>query len=147
MGVAFEPFEHRVLFEISRFRYHQKIWLLSLPQEGCNRSSRQDTSPTTYFQVVDTAGSDDSFSEEESPKKRHDLLTRRPSYRKILNDLGGGEITGMLSNAWFKLFQIFTVFCLLYWRLCPVAIYVLCTFSYIQRPLAKVFSYLSLWID
>ncbi|CAH1155929.1 unnamed protein product [Phaedon cochleariae] len=38
-------------------------------------------------------GSDDSFSEEESPKKRRDLLTRRPSYRKILNDLGGGEIT------------------------------------------------------
>ncbi|XP_057651586.1 cyclic AMP response element-binding protein B isoform X8 [Diorhabda carinulata] len=35
------------------------------------------------------AGSDDSFSEEESPKKRRDLLTRRPSYRKILNDLGG----------------------------------------------------------
>nr|CAH7720311.1 unnamed protein product [Callosobruchus chinensis] len=41
--------------------------------------------------VVD-AGSDDSFSEEESPKKRRDLLTRRPSYRKILNELGGGEI-------------------------------------------------------
>uniref|UniRef100_V5GBA2 cAMP-responsive element modulator n=1 Tax=Anoplophora glabripennis TaxID=217634 RepID=V5GBA2_ANOGL len=40
------------------------------------------------------AGSDDSFSEEESPKKRRDLLTRRPSYRKILNDLGGGEIAG-----------------------------------------------------
>ncbi|XP_068899299.1 cyclic AMP-responsive element-binding protein 1 isoform X9 [Tenebrio molitor] len=43
------------------------------------------------LQVVDAA-SDDSFSEEESPKKRRDLLTRRPSYRKILNDLGGGEI-------------------------------------------------------
>jgi cAMP response element-binding protein, invertebrate len=27
-----------------------------------------------------------------SPKKRRDLLTRRPSYRKILNDLGGAEI-------------------------------------------------------
>ncbi|XP_019866409.1 cyclic AMP-responsive element-binding protein 1 isoform X9 [Aethina tumida] len=41
------------------------------------------------FQVVETA-SDDSFSEDESsPKKRRDLLTRRPSYRKILNDLGG----------------------------------------------------------
>ncbi|XP_022918232.1 cyclic AMP-responsive element-binding protein 1 isoform X3 [Onthophagus taurus] len=43
------------------------------------------------LQVVETA-SDDSYSEEESPKKRRDLLTRRPSYRKILNDLGGGEI-------------------------------------------------------
>lgn len=47
------------------------------------------------------AGSDDSFSEEESPKKRRDLLTRRPSYRKILNDLGGGEIAGMFFNACF----------------------------------------------
>ncbi|XP_030766607.1 cyclic AMP-responsive element-binding protein 1 [Sitophilus oryzae] len=27
-----------------------------------------------------------------SPINRRDLLTRRPSYRKILNDLGGGEI-------------------------------------------------------
>ncbi|XP_068899292.1 cyclic AMP-responsive element-binding protein 1 isoform X2 [Tenebrio molitor] len=46
---------------------------------------------TLQVKVVDAA-SDDSFSEEESPKKRRDLLTRRPSYRKILNDLGGGEI-------------------------------------------------------
>ncbi|XP_032675880.1 cyclic AMP-responsive element-binding protein 1 isoform X3 [Odontomachus brunneus] len=44
------------------------------------------------LQVVET-GSDDSFSDDESPKKRRDILTRRPSYRKILNDLGGGEIT------------------------------------------------------
>nr|ACB20690.1 cAMP response element-binding protein [Polyrhachis vicina] len=43
------------------------------------------------LQVVET-GSDDSFSDEDSPKKRN-ILTRRPSYRKILNDLGGGEIT------------------------------------------------------
>lgn len=35
---------------------------------------------------------DDSCSDDDSPKKRRDLLTRRPSYRKILNDLGGGEI-------------------------------------------------------
>ncbi|KAK9708533.1 pKID domain [Popillia japonica] len=47
------------------------------------------------LQVVD-APSDDSFSEEESPKKRRDLLTRRPSYRKILNDLGGGEIAAVI---------------------------------------------------
>ncbi|KAL3268794.1 hypothetical protein HHI36_007890 [Cryptolaemus montrouzieri] len=46
------------------------------------------------LQVVET-GSDESFSEDESPKKRRDLLSRRPSYRKILNDLGGGEIAGM----------------------------------------------------
>lgn len=40
------------------------------------------------LQVVDP-NSDDSYSDDESPKKRRDLLTRRPSYRKILNDLGG----------------------------------------------------------
>ncbi|KAL1495050.1 hypothetical protein ABEB36_010531 [Hypothenemus hampei] len=49
------------------------------------------------LRVVEAPGSDDSFSEEESPKKRHDLLTRRPSYRKILNDLGGGEIAGFVT--------------------------------------------------
>ncbi|XP_045474187.1 cyclic AMP-responsive element-binding protein 1 isoform X11 [Harmonia axyridis] len=43
------------------------------------------------LQVVETA-SDESFSEDECPKKRRDVLSRRPSYRKILNDLGGGEI-------------------------------------------------------
>lgn len=41
------------------------------------------------------AGSDDSLSnDDDSTKKRRDILTRRPSYRKILNDLGGGEIAG-----------------------------------------------------
>ncbi|XP_076647302.1 cyclic-AMP response element binding protein B isoform X4 [Halictus rubicundus] len=44
-------------------------------------------------QVVE-AGSDDSFSDsEESSEQRGGILTRRPSYKKILNDLGGGEIT------------------------------------------------------
>ncbi|XP_044753502.1 cyclic AMP-responsive element-binding protein isoform X4 [Coccinella septempunctata] len=50
------------------------------------------------LQVVETA-SDESFSEDECPKKRRDLLSRRPSYRKILNDLGGGEIAGMSVKA------------------------------------------------
>ncbi|XP_076623545.1 cyclic-AMP response element binding protein B isoform X10 [Colletes latitarsis] len=45
------------------------------------------------LQVVET-GSDDSFSDsEESPEQRGGILTRRPSYKKILNELGGGEIT------------------------------------------------------
>jgi hypothetical protein len=44
------------------------------------------------------AGSDDSLSnDDDSTKKRRDILTRRPSYRKILNDLGGGEIAGNIS--------------------------------------------------
>lgn len=42
--------------------------------------------------------SEESMSNDEiddtSPKKRRDILSRRPSYRKILNDLGGGEIAG-----------------------------------------------------
>lgn len=53
----------------------------------------------TQLQVTDTNSDDeeDSYSDDESPKKRRDLLTRRPSYRKILNDLGGGEIAGMFN--------------------------------------------------
>uniref|UniRef100_A0A0B8RSM5 Cyclic AMP-responsive element-binding protein 1 n=2 Tax=Lygus hesperus TaxID=30085 RepID=A0A0B8RSM5_LYGHE len=47
------------------------------------------------LQVVVEAGSDDSLSNEEEGgvrKKRRDILTRRPSYRKILNDLGGTKV-------------------------------------------------------
>lgn len=45
---------------------------------------------TCFYQVVE-AGSDESLSNEEdtSTKKRRDILSRRPSYRKILSDLGG----------------------------------------------------------
>lgn len=42
--------------------------------------------------LMNDTNSDDSYTDDESPKKRRDLLVRRPSYRKILNDLGGGEI-------------------------------------------------------
>ncbi|XP_066155827.1 cyclic AMP response element-binding protein B-like isoform X14 [Euwallacea fornicatus] len=35
------------------------------------------------LRVVEAPESDESYSEEESPKKRHDLLTRRPSYRYV----------------------------------------------------------------
>lgn len=46
--------------------------------------------------MVET-GSDDSYSDsEESPEQRGRILTRRPSYTKILNELGGGEITGTI---------------------------------------------------
>lgn len=41
---------------------------------------------------------DSDLSDDDSPKKRRDLLTRRPSYRKILNDLGGGEIGECLKS-------------------------------------------------
>uniref|UniRef100_A0A1B6KHG7 BZIP domain-containing protein n=1 Tax=Graphocephala atropunctata TaxID=36148 RepID=A0A1B6KHG7_9HEMI len=56
------------------------------------------------LQVVVEAGSDDSLSNDEdaTTRKRRDILTRRPSYRKILNDLGGAEITGSSKTAFFK---------------------------------------------
>lgn len=46
------------------------------------------------LQVVDASNSDDNYSEDDQPKKSHEQLTRRASYRKIFDDLGGsgGEI-------------------------------------------------------
>ncbi|XP_035791001.1 cyclic AMP response element-binding protein B-like isoform X2 [Anopheles albimanus] len=49
--------------------------------------------------IMTDTNSDDTMSDEEaSPKKRRDLLTRRPSYRKILSDLGGAEIVNTPSD-------------------------------------------------
>lgn len=52
------------------------------------------------LQVVG-AGSDDSGSdsEESSEQRGGGILTRRPSYKKILNDLGAGEITVIPAGA------------------------------------------------
>lgn len=44
--------------------------------------------------------SDDSCSGDDSPKRKYrEMLTRRPSYRKILNDLGGAEIAVIPAGA------------------------------------------------
>lgn len=51
--------------------------------------------------MMNDTNSESSYTDDEAPKKRRDLLTRRPSYRKILNDLGGGEI-GILLSAFSK---------------------------------------------
>lgn len=49
--------------------------------------------------IMTDTNSDDTLSDDEaSPKKRRDLLTRRPSYRKILSDLGGAEIANVQSD-------------------------------------------------
>lgn len=49
--------------------------------------------------IMTDTNSDDTMSDDEtSPKKRRDLLTRRPSYRKILSDLGGAEIANAQSD-------------------------------------------------
>lgn len=43
-------------------------------------------------QVIETAGLQTPY-EEEQARQRREILSRRASYRKILNDLGGGEIS------------------------------------------------------
>lgn len=49
--------------------------------------------PTTLTQLQgNDTNSDDSFSDEDSPKRRRDLLTRRPSYHRILKDITGPDI-------------------------------------------------------
>lgn len=51
--------------------------------------------PTTLSQIqVNDTNSEDSFSDEDSPKRRRDLLTRRPSYHRILKDITGPDIAG-----------------------------------------------------
>lgn len=45
----------------------------------------------TWQQVIDGSG---GLQEDENTKKRREILARRPSYRKILNELGGCEISG-----------------------------------------------------
>lgn len=42
---------------------------------------------------------DDTSSEEDSPKRRRDLLTRRPSYHRILKEIGGPDIAGEFLNS------------------------------------------------
>ncbi|XP_072944199.1 cyclic AMP response element-binding protein B isoform X3 [Epargyreus clarus] len=56
-------------------------------------SSVIHTTQATLQTLQGQSCSDDSCSDDESPKRKYrEMLTRRPSYRKILNDLGGGEI-------------------------------------------------------
>lgn len=44
--------------------------------------------------------SDDSCSDDDGPKRKYrEMLTRRPSYRKILSDLGGAEIAVIPAGA------------------------------------------------
>ncbi|XP_055680506.1 cyclic AMP response element-binding protein B isoform X1 [Lutzomyia longipalpis] len=50
-----------------------------------------NTTPT-QVQVNDTNSEDDSITDDESPKRRRDLLTRRPSYHRILKEISGPDI-------------------------------------------------------
>lgn len=42
------------------------------------------------------SNSDDSYSDDDSPKRRRDLLTRRPSYHRILKDITSPDMAGEL---------------------------------------------------
>ncbi|XP_030031356.1 cyclic AMP response element-binding protein B isoform X4 [Manduca sexta] len=56
--------------------------------------------PNTVVSTQGQSCSDDSCSDDESPKRKYrEMLTRRPSYRKILNDLGGAEIAVIPAGA------------------------------------------------
>lgn len=44
----------------------------------------------------------DASEDQESSRKRQ-ILARRPSYRKILNELGGGEISGKVLSNYFNM--------------------------------------------
>ncbi|XP_073944034.1 cyclic-AMP response element binding protein B isoform X4 [Choristoneura fumiferana] len=56
--------------------------------------------PNTLMSSQGQSCSDDSCSDDESPKRKYrEMLTRRPSYRKILNDLGGAEIAVIPAGA------------------------------------------------
>jgi len=62
-------------------------------------------------QVIDNSG----LHEDENTKKRREILARRPSYRKILNELGGCEISGKLSPCTsFSLVHLFFLFVLVF---------------------------------
>ncbi|XP_072944203.1 cyclic AMP response element-binding protein B isoform X6 [Epargyreus clarus] len=63
-------------------------------------SSVIHTTQATLQTLQGQSCSDDSCSDDESPKRKYrEMLTRRPSYRKILNDLGGGEIAVIPAGA------------------------------------------------
>lgn len=56
--------------------------------------------PTSLMSAQGQSCSDDSCSDDEGPKRKYrEMLTRRPSYRKILNDLGGAEIAVIPAGA------------------------------------------------
>lgn len=55
---------------------------------------KSESAPVNQMHMNDTNSDDDSFSDDDSPKRRRDLLTRRPSYHRILKDITGPDIAG-----------------------------------------------------
>lgn len=71
-----------------------------------------NTTLSNQSHVTDTNSDNDSFSDDDSPKRRRDLLTRRPSYHRILKDITGPDIAGnhYKCKTIFSFFMLF--FCL-----------------------------------
>jgi len=58
-----------------------------------------NTTPSNQSHVTDTNSDNDSLSDDDSPKRRRDLLTRRPSYHRILKDITGPDIAVLPASA------------------------------------------------
>ncbi|KAL4706620.1 hypothetical protein ACJJTC_009032 [Scirpophaga incertulas] len=76
---------------------------LTLPVQAPSAQTHQiKPEPNIMMSSQGQSCSDEICSDDEGPKRKYrEMLTRRPSYRKILNDLGGAEIAvryGILDN-------------------------------------------------
>ncbi|XP_070501664.1 cyclic AMP response element-binding protein B isoform X5 [Chironomus tepperi] len=94
-----QPNQQSVIQTATGIQPVKSVLLVNSKPNSVIHTTHQAIQSMSYSQIKPepnighTIGSDDSdFTDDDSPKKRRDLLTRRPSYRKILNDLGGGEI-------------------------------------------------------
>lgn len=87
----------------------QYIFLLFI-----NFQIKNESPSLNQMHVNDTNSDDDSFSDDDSPKRRRDLLTRRPSYHRILKDITGPDIAGNYKCTWPILLFLFFSFGIVY---------------------------------
>lgn len=69
---------------------------------------------SNQFNATDTNSDNDSGSDDDSLKRRRDLLTRRPSYHRILKDITGPDIAGNYKCnhyrfSWFLFYFIYFI--------------------------------------
>lgn len=74
--------------------------VILVPSKGNNGSGVIQTTGGALQSVhsdesLSNDGADKHSAQIKIEKSRREILTRRPSYRKILNDLGGPDISGM----------------------------------------------------
>lgn len=78
---------------IVQFSKNNVILLNNKPGAAGSVIQSTPNSSVQSIQVIDAESLQPSPYEDEAARRRREILTRRPSYRKILNDLGGGEIS------------------------------------------------------